>query len=127
MVEINKMSNSDDYDNGDSGNNNRGIVVGVNHFFFLFCWSPCKSFLSLTKVLSKFVLRYSFATIRFFKWKLNNEREKLNLRNEEKNATIQYYGWRLPKVEDDLQDARRSNEDKDGQLVTDQKKLQIQT
>jgi chromosome segregation ATPase len=53
----------------------------------------------------------------------------VKLRNEKKNATIRYYGWRLPKVEDDLQDARRSNEEKDGhiQLVTDQKKLQIQT
>jgi hypothetical protein len=90
----------------------------------------------LTNILSKFALRYSSATIRFLKWKINNEREKLKLRNEEKNATIRYYDWRLPKVEEDLQDARRSlqdekqsNEEKDGhiQLVTDQKKQHIQS
>jgi hypothetical protein len=86
--------------------------------------------------LSKFALRYSSATIRFLKWKINTEREKLKLRNEEKNATIRHYDWRLPKVEEDLQDARRSlqdekqsNKEEDGhiQLVIDQKKQHIQS
>jgi hypothetical protein len=37
MVEINVISNSDDDDNGDPGNNNRGIVVGVNRVPSFFC------------------------------------------------------------------------------------------
>jgi hypothetical protein len=49
---------------------------------------------------------------------------------------VEYYDWGLPKVEEDLQDARRSlqdekqsNEEKDGhiQLITDQKKQHIQS
>jgi hypothetical protein len=78
MVEINDMNNSNDYNNGDSGNNNRGIVVGVNRFPSFFAETLANPSFSLTKVLSKFFLRYSFATIRFLKWKINNEGEKLN-------------------------------------------------
>jgi septum formation topological specificity factor MinE len=132
MVEINGISNSDDGGNGDLGNNNRGIVVGVNRVPSFFARNLANPSFSLTKVLSKFALRYSFATIRFLKWKVN----KLKLKTEEKNATVQYNKWRIPRVKDDLQNARRSlqdekqsNEEKDGHilLVTDQKKMQIQT
>jgi hypothetical protein len=70
MVEINDMNNIDDYDNDDLGNNNRGIVVGVNHFPSFFRTLANPSF-SLTKFVSKFALEYTFATIRFLKWKLN--------------------------------------------------------
>jgi hypothetical protein len=90
MEEINDINNnSDDDDNGDPGNNNRGIVVGVNRFpsFFRTLANPC---FSLTTFVGKFALRYLFATIRFLKWKIFNEREKLKLRIEEKNATIRY-------------------------------------
>jgi hypothetical protein len=69
IVDVNNINNDDNDDNDDAGNNNRGNVVGVN------CYS-------------KLVLIYWFATIQFLKWKLNNEREKLKLRIEEKNSTI---------------------------------------
>jgi hypothetical protein len=126
MVEINNMNNIDDYDNDGSGNNNRGIVVGVNRFPSFFRTLANPSF-SLTKFVGQFALTYSFATIQFLKWKLN----KLKLKIEEKNAIIRYDGWWIPQVESNLQDARRSlqnkkqsNEEKDGhiQLVTLQKK-----
>jgi septal ring factor EnvC (AmiA/AmiB activator) len=135
MVEINDINRSDDDDddNVDSGNNNnnRGIVVGANRFPSFFARLANPSF-SLTKFLSKFVLKYSFATIRFLKWKLN----KYKFDIEEKNATIRYSEWRIPKVEDDLQDARKSIQDlkqsieyKDGhiELITNQKKQHVQT
>ena len=135
MVEINDINRSDDDDddNVDSGNNNnnRGIVVGANRFPSFFARLANPSF-SLTKFLSKFVLKYSFATIRFLKWKLN----KYKFDIEEKNATIRYSEWRIPKVEDDLQDARKSIQDlkqsieyKDGhiELITNQKKQYVQT
>jgi chromosome segregation ATPase len=116
MVDVNNINNNDNDDDDDAGNNNRGNIVGVNRY-------------------SKLVLRYLVATVRFLKWKLDNEREKLKLKIEEKNSTIRYLNWRLPKVENDLQDARRSlrdekqsNEEKDGRiaLVTEQKKQHIQ-
>jgi hypothetical protein len=77
------MNNINDYDNDDSGNNSRGIVVGVNHFpsFFRTLANPC---FYLTAFVSKFALKYLFATIRSLKWKLN----KLKLKIKEKNAII---------------------------------------
>jgi hypothetical protein len=74
------MNNIDDYDNDDSGNNSRGIVAGVNRIPSFFRTLANPSF-SLTKFVSKFALKYSFATIRFLKWKLN----KLKLKIEERN------------------------------------------
>jgi hypothetical protein len=63
MEEINDINNnSNDDDNGDPVNNNRGIVVGVKPFPSFFRTLVNPSF-SLTKFVSKFSLRYSFATI----------------------------------------------------------------
>jgi hypothetical protein len=99
MVDVNNTYNDE------NDNDKRGIVVGVNPYFVVRTpYFVARTFAK--EAYSKVVLRYSFARIRFLKWKLNNEGEKLKIRNEEKNATIQYYDWRLPKVEDDLLDAR---------------------
>jgi hypothetical protein len=135
MVDINNTNNDDNDNDNDAGNNKRGIIVRVNPYFVVRTpYFVARTFAK--EAHSKVVLRHSFATIRFFKWKLNNEGKKLKIRNEEKNATIRHYDWRLPKVEDDLLDARRSlqdekqsNEEKDGRivLITDQKKQQIRT
>jgi hypothetical protein len=91
MEEINNINNNRNNDNGDSGNNNRGVAV-VNRFHYL---------------AKEVVLRYSFATIRFLKWKIN----ELKIRIEENDAIIRYDGWRIPQVESNLQDARRSFQD----------------
>jgi hypothetical protein len=64
MVEINDMNNINDYDNDDSGNNSRGIVVGVNHFPSFFRTLANPSFY-LTKFVSKFALN-SFQAMRVF-------------------------------------------------------------
>jgi hypothetical protein len=137
MEEINEINNNNnDDDNGDSGNNNRGVAV-VNRFHYLAVRTPYFVARTFAKeAYRKVVLRFSRATIRFLKWKIKNEREKITLRIEEKNATIRFSKWRIPKVEGDLEDARRSfrdekqsNEKKDGhiQLVTVQKRQHIQT
>jgi hypothetical protein len=63
MVDFNNTKNNDDNDN-DAGNNKRGIVVGVNPYFVVRTFAK--------EAYSKVVLRYSFATIRFLKWKLNS-------------------------------------------------------
>jgi hypothetical protein len=68
MVETNGTNNIDDYNNDNSGSNNRGIVVGVNRFPSFFRTLANPSFF-LTKFVGKFALKCLFATIQFLKWK----------------------------------------------------------